>query len=277
MQEVEDWGRELGMETLIGPSGFCVFDKEGMLTDGFDTLPTMATYYNYPYYNDLVAHYGFTTDVDLIEYLIPDLRKKGFPPRFSALAERVKRRSRYRVLEFSSKKQMLNRADECLNLLQETYWDLHGYSPITEQQKPYYMKKFFPFLRKELVKVVVNEQDEMIGFVIAMPSISAALQKANGRLFPLGFLHLLYALRCRNNVLDVCLMGVKEKYRGRGVDLILASEMYRSAISLGFEQGESNPELETNHRIRAEWKHFEHILHRRRKIYTKTIAANLSS
>jgi GNAT superfamily N-acetyltransferase len=270
---VEDWGRYRGMDTLTGPMGFDEFDKAGMLIEGFDKLPTMATYYNHPYYNDLVVQCGFTKEIDSFEYLIPDIRATGFPPRLAALVDKLKARRNYRVLEFRTRKQMLTRAREVLDLIEETYWELYDCVPMTDKQKANYARKYFPFMRKELVKLAVNEQDEVIGFFIAMPSISCALRKTGGRLLPFGWFHLWNALRTKNKTLDCALAGVKKAYRGRGVDLLLAEEMFKSAAALGFEEAESNPELETNLRVRAEWKWFDHAVHKRRRIYTKRIAS----
>lgn len=268
---VSDWAVARGMDTLTGPQGFSGLDKEGMLTEGFDSVPTMATYYNYPYYADLVESYGFETELDLVEYLIRNITSKPFPPRLAALAERIRKRRNFRVLKFTSKREMLARAPDFLDLLIDTYQDLDGFTPISDEQKAYYTKKFFPFLRADLVQAIVNEDDELIGFFVGMPSISRALQWARGRLLPFGFLHLWRALRGRDKIIDFCLAGVRKQYRGLGVDVLMAVEMHKAANRLGFDTGESNPELEHNLRVRAEWKHFDHCVHRRRRIYTKRI------
>jgi len=259
------------METLTGPQGFNSFDKKGMLVEGFEELPTITTYYNYPYYHDLVTQYGFSKESDHVEYVIPSIRKNGFPPRLGSMIEKLKRRRQYSVLRFSTRKQLLDRAQEILDLMQETYRDLHDIVPLTEKETAFYVRKFFPLINKDLVKVVVDDRGQMIGFFIAMPSLSRAFQKANGRLWPFGFIHLWKALRTRNKDLDLCLGGVKAQYRGRGVDLIMAKEMYEAATDLGFEQAKANPMLETNTRVRAEWKYFEHVLYRRTRVYKKTI------
>ena len=274
---VEDWGRAQGMTVIGGPEGFSGFDKAGMLTEGYDRLPTMATYYNYPYYNDLVTQYGFAKDVDFFEYLVCNLAQNPFPARLADLAEKIQQRKGYRVLEFANKKAMLRRAPEVLDLMLEAYRNLHDFTPITDGQKDYYIKKFFPYLDKDLVKVVVNSSDEVIGLFVAIPSLSKALQKTKGRLLPFGFLHLLRAVRYGNEVMDMGLGAVKEEYRGRGVDLVMALAMHRTAVKRGFTYAESNPELEENLRVRSEWKHFEHIQHKRRRLYKKAIAPKASS
>lgn len=269
---VEDWGRARGMETVTGPQGFNQFGKAGMLIDGFDQLATMATYYNYPYYNNLLEGCGFEKDVDYVEYRVPNLSTSSYPPRLFELAEKLKHRKQYRVLEFPRRRDLLACADAIMRLLQETYVELYGVTAYTEHQQQYYAKKFFPFLHKDLVKVVANRQDELIGFCIAMPSLSEALRKAHGRLFPFGWFHLLRAARGHTRTVDFCLTGVRRSYRGRGIDLIMATEIYKSILALGFEQAESNPELETNRQVQGEWRHIKHVLHKRRRVYRKALS-----
>jgi hypothetical protein len=166
---------------------------------------------------------------------------------------------------------MLSRATEILDLAEDSYACLYGTVPLTERERQYYIKKYFTFLRKELVKVAVNEQDQIIGFLIAMPSLSEAFQRANGRLLPFGFYRLWRALKTTNKTVDFLLVGVKRAYRGRGVDLLLADAMHKSIKALGFEEGETNLELETNTRIQAECAPFDRVQHRRRRVYKKAI------
>jgi len=268
---VEAWARELGMETISGPHGFDLFDKAGMLIEGFDQLPTSATYYNHPYYNEFTTRYGFEKEIDFIENRMT-FTSDGFAPEYTALAESILRKRKYRLVEFRQKRQLLQLAPAILDLFEDTYADLYDYVPLTREQHEYYIKKFFPFLKKELVKVVANEQDEIIGFLIAMPSLSRALQKAKGQVLPFGFLHLFKALKMKNDTLDFCLAGVRKSYRGKGVDLIMTADIYKTALRLGFEFGESNPELETNLQIQAQWNKVDHVVHKRRRIYCKAVA-----
>ncbi|HUW61570.1 MAG TPA: hypothetical protein VMZ06_11230 [Candidatus Bathyarchaeia archaeon] len=272
MQTTENWGRRRGMQTITGPQGFNDFDKWGMLVEGYDTIPTFSSYYNHPYYVDFVERYGFVKEADALEYRIHNLSKNPFPPRLIEMAERIRQRKGYSVVRFRKRKDLLSRGNEILDLLEETYTDLYGVVPLTATQRAYYVKKYFPVIPPDLVKLVVNKENKIIGVFAAMPNLSKALQKANGRLFPLGLVHLLLAMR-KPKLVDFILAGVRKEYRGRGVDLIMAVEMYNSVVKWGFEEGESNPELETNEQVRAEWKIIEHVQTRRRRIYRKQIQA----
>ncbi len=268
---VSEWGRTLGMETMSGPHGFSLFDREGMLVEGFDQMPTFATYYNYAYYQDLVEGYGFGKRYDFVEYRTENFDQKEFPVRVSEIVDKVLARGKFRVLKFKNRREIKAMGPQVFDLLEEAYMELADMVPFTRKQIQYYIPKFMPFMHRELLKVVVAEDGEVAGFMIAMPSISEALRKANGRLLPFGFLHLIRALRTFDT-LDFCLAGVRKKYRGKGIDLIMAREMFRSAKKLGVKYTESNPELETNLRIQSEWKHFDPIQHKRRRIYEMRIA-----
>ncbi len=268
---VAEWGCKWGMETISGPHGFSLFDREGMLVEGFDRMPTFATYYNHAYYQDLVEGYGFGKRYDFVEYRTENIDQKEFPARVSDLADKVLARGKFRVLPFRNRREIRAVGDEIFALVEEAYMDLADMVPFTKKQIQYYIPKFMPFVHRELLKVVVTGDGEMAGFMLAMPSLSEALRKANGRLLPFGFLHMIKALR-KFDTLDFCLAAVRKKYRGKGVDLIMAREMFRSAKALGIKYTESNPELESNMRIQSEWKHFDPIQHKRRRIYEMRIA-----
>ena len=270
LQTVETWGRSRGMETITGPQGFNDFDKWGMLIEGYETIPTFSSYYNYSYYVDFIERYGFIKEVDAVEYRIHNLSKNPFPPRLIEMAERIRQRKGYSVIRFRKRKDMLTRGDEIFALLEDAYADLYGVVPLTANQRAYYVKKYFPVLQPDLVKLVVNTENKIIGVFAAMPNLSKPLQKANGRLFPFGIVHLLLGMR-KPKLVDFILAGVRKEYRGRGVDLIMAVEMYNTLVKWGFEEGESNPELETNAQVQAEWRIVDHVQTRRRRIYKKQI------
>ena len=268
---VAQWGFARGLNTIVGPEGFDGFGVTGMLVEGFDELPTMANPYNYAYYPALMEQCCFTKKTDLVEFRLRNLCRTPFPPRLKAIAERVTRLGGIRLLEFTRKKDLLVRAHEVMDLLEDTYRELDGFVPLTERQKKYYIKKFFPYLKCELVKAVVNKNNQVVSFMIAIPSLSRALQQARGRLFPFGFYHLLKASGRANKEIDFVLGGVRKEYRGRGADLLLAIAMHATAVTLGIENAETNPELEDNLRIQSEWKHYDTVQHKRRRIYRRSI------
>jgi hypothetical protein len=268
---VEDWAGELGMDTLTGPHGFCDLDPQGMLVEGFDQLPTIAGYYNFPYYQKLVEDLDYVKEIDYIEFRTQVPRDmSAFPEKLVRLADRILERGNLRLLKFAKKKEILGRAIELFHLLDEAFDEIYGSVPLTERQIHYYVKKYFSFVDKDLIQAVVNDKDEMIGFMIAMPSLSNAFRKANGRLLPFGWWHLLRAFK-NNEVLDFYLAGIKKQYRGMGVDLLMVVNIARAAVAKGFRFTESNQELETNNKIQAQWKYFNPVQHKRKRIFKKVL------
>ncbi len=262
---VEAWGRERGMETLTGPHSFTDLDPEGLLIMGFEELSTIATSYNYPYYPALVEACGFSKDVDYVE-------GAQMPEKLVKLAEWGSKRNKFRLVKFTSiRKAKAERAAELFDLLDESFEELYGTVPLTRKQKEWFVEKYLSHVNLDYIEMVVNERNEMIGFMIAMPSLSRAFQKARGRLLPFGVFHILRALKVYDT-LDFYLAGVKKEYRGKGVDLMMTIDIFRTAMAHGVRSAESNVELETNTRIQNEWKVVPVRQHKRRRIYKKAIA-----
>ncbi len=256
----------MGLEAVHGPLGFTDMDREGMLVEGFDELATLATNYNYPYYPQHMERLGYVKDVDWIEYELT------VPPEpnetIARIADLALRRNKLQLLKVRRKKDLLPYAYQLFDLLQEAYQNLYGFVPLTEKQVQSYVKQYFGFVTPEFVPVVLDQQGKMVGFGIVMPSLSRALQKAGGRLFPFGFIHLLRALK-KNDRADLYLVGVKPEYQGKGVNAILMDRMHRHFIKLGVTKVESNPELEHNANVQGQWKYYEKRQHKRRRVFIK--------
>jgi hypothetical protein len=269
---VEGWARELGMETLTGPHGFCDLDPQGMLVEGYDQEPTIAGYYNFPYYQKLVEDQGFQKEIDYIEFRtqVP-AAMSAFPEKLLRLAERIQERGGFKLLKFNNKKEIMARVEEVFVVIDEAFEEIYGAVPLTHNQVRYFIKKYFGFIDKDLVQVVVTDKNELVAFMLAMPSLTKAFQKANGHLFPFGVFHILRALKKQNDVLDFYLAGIKKKYRGLGIDLLMVVEIARSAVAKGFLFTESNQELETNTKIQAQWKYFNPVQHKRKRIFKKVL------
>ncbi len=267
---VENWGREEGMKTLSGPLGFTDLDPEGLMVEGFEEMPTVASNYNKKYYQDLIEKYGFKKEVDYIEFFakIPEMNE--IPEKLLKISDRIKERSNLKIKVFKTKKELVKRGKELFTLLDEAFDEIYGSTPLTDKQITYYTNKYLPFVHKDLIKIIDNENDEMVGFMISMPSLTKGHKDANGRILPFGWFHLLKSLKTYNH-LDFYLAGVKKKYRGIGVDLLMVIEIIKSAKKLGFKYCESNMELETNSKIHGLWKYFNPRQHKRRRIFKKAI------
>ncbi|MDO9633415.1 MAG: hypothetical protein Q7J05_00020 [Paludibacter sp.] len=266
---VEQWAKSNGMEHLHGPLGFTDLDNEGALIEGFDRLGTLATIYNYPYYIEHYEKLGFAKEADWNEYLItvPEV----LPERFLRISELVKEKYQLRALKFKSKKDLVNQyAKKIFDLLNVSYQDLFGFTKLNEAQIYFYIKLYFSFFRLDTVFLVANEKNDLVALGISMPSFTKALQKAKGKLLPFGWLYMLRALN-KNDIIDLYLMAVHPDYQNKGVNSIIFTEMMPVAAKNGYQFAESNPELETNIKMSSQWDNFEHINHKKRRVFIKKI------
>jgi GNAT superfamily N-acetyltransferase len=270
MKSVEDWGRERGMTRVIGPLGFTDLDHEGMLVEGFDELSTMATIYNYPYYPEHIERLGYAKDSDWKEFVmdVPD----GIPEKMNRVADIVKKRTGLKVKKYTSRKKIKEEYGRALfELVNEAYDQLYEYSPLTDRQIEYYIDQYLDLLDLDLVTIIVDEEEKLVGVGISMPSMSRALQKAKGKLFPFGWIPLLKGLKGKNDRVDLLLVAVKPEYQSKGVNALLFQDLIPYYIKRGFKWAESNPEMETNAKVQSQWDYFTHRQHRRRRSYVKNI------
>lgn len=269
---VAAWGRERGMTEMEGPLGFTDMDAEGMLTEGFDQLSTMATIYNYPYYPQHMERLGLTKAMDWIEMKL--MVPPQVPDKYVRIAEIVKQKYNLHVRKLKSVREIKRTGigQRIFDLINESYAPLFGYSQMTQAQISQYVKEYLPILDLSLVTLIENEQDELVGVGISMASLSTALQRAKGKMFPLGWWHLAKALYWKKPpIVDLLLVAVKPEYQNKGVNALLFTDLIPQYIRHKFVWAETNPELEVNDKVQSQWQHLENYLHKRRRCYRKDI------
>ncbi len=266
---VEAWARSKGMDGIVGPMGFTDADKEGMLIEGFEELGTMPMIYNYPYYPRHLERLGYTKEVDWLEFEVKV--PASVPEKAQRVQELIAKRSGVHIYEWKTNKELARKFGKAVfALLDEAYADLYGTVPLTERQVEAYINQYLGFVDPRFTKILVDEKDELIGFGIAMPSLSHALQKAHGRLFPFGWYHILRALK-KPEGLDMYLVAVKKEYQARGVIALMMTALTQDCIKAGIKTAETAGELETNHAVQNLWKDFERRQHKRRRAYRKAL------
>lgn len=265
---VETWGRAEGMEAVHGPLGFTDLDREGTLVEGFDEIATLSTSYNYPYYAKHLASLGYTKDTDWVEYEMTVPHEPD--PTIARIADIAKRRYKLHLLEARNKRDLLKYADELFDILDESYAHLYGTVPLTRKQVEAYVHQYFGFVQPDFVPIVLDERNQMVAFGITLPSLSKALQKSHGDLFPFGFLHLLKSLKTFDRF-DLYLVAVRKEYQSKGVNAILMDRMNEVFLRLGVKKVESNPELETNANVQGQWKYYQRRQHKRRRVFIKQL------
>lgn len=266
----EQWARDRGLTRIVGPLGFTDLDREGMLTFGYDELSTMATNYNYPYYVDHIEKAGYVKDSDWVEFQIAI--PEGVPERYKRISDIVAKKYGLKVLKYSSRKKIREEyGHEIFTLVNEAYKDLYQYSLLTERQIKKYIKEYINLLDLDLVTLIADAQGILQGIGIAMPSMSRALQKSGGKLFPTGWLPLLKGLKGKNDRVDLLLVGIRPEYQGKGVNALLFTDLIPQFIKHGYKLAESNPEMETNAKVQNQWDAFNPRLHRRRRSFCKDL------
>lgn len=268
---VEKWGRAQGMTDIHGPLGFTDFDPEGMLTWGFDQLGTMVGIYNYPYYPEQLRRLGFHQAAEWVEYRIPVPEK--IPEKHLKIAEIARDKYGLRILKFKSTSQIIKQGygRKLFELLNITYAHLYGFSQLNNDLIDFYIKQYIPLLKLDFITLIVNADDDLVAFGVALPSLSRALQKAGGRMYPFGFIHLLRALRGKAEVCDLMLIAAHPDYQNVGVVALLFTELIPNFRRQGVKYAESNPELEDNYKVQALWKDFNPVLHKRRAVFARKI------
>ncbi len=268
MEAAVEWAQKEGGHLIKGPYGFTALDKAGMVVEAFDFTGPASTLYNYEYYPHHMVDMGFGKDVDWVEFEIKTPKK---PPERVLKAVRILE-SRYGLhrIPLRGSKDVMRYVPDLFDLYVETYSELPGTVPLTKKQVEAYAKQYLPVLRPDFVSFIADGEGRMIGFGITMPSMSRALQKAKGRLWPFGVWHIMQAKR-KPRLADLVLIGIKKEWRSRGVHTIIFYETMRTYWQVGVEKVQVNPMLEQNARVQQLFKDYEWRPTRRRRAWKRPI------
>ena len=275
LKAVEDYGREKGMTSVVGPLGFTDMDPEGMLTWGFDQLGTMATIYNYDYYPKHMEKLGgWEKDNYYVEYRL-DVPETA-PEKYTKIAEMVEKRYNLHARKLTKKEIFEGGYGKKLfDLINVTYSHLYGFSELSERQIDQYVKMYFPLADLDLITVVEdgNKDNQLVGLAITIPSLTRALQKCHrGRLFPFGWWHLLRAIKFhKTEVVDPLPIGVLPEYRYKGANSLVFADLIPRYVKYGFKWGETHVEMETNESVQSQWGPLDPTMHKKRRCYRKAI------
>ncbi len=273
---VEEYGRSKGMKEIVGPLGFTDMDPEGLLIEGFDQLGTMATSYNYPYYQKNIEELGgFEKDNDYVEYklFVPE----KIPEKFAKVAELVQKRYNLKVKKLT-KQDIFGKEDygrRLFHMLNEAMKDLYEYSELSDNQIEQYVKSYMPVLDLDWVTLIEdgNDNNRLVGAGVCIPSLTRALQKCHkGRLWPFGWWHVIRALKFhKTDIVDLLLIGVLPEYRKKGANALLFYDLIPRFYAAGIKWGETHVEMETNNKVQSQWQYLDHECHKRRRCYKKSL------
>ena len=267
LEQVARYAREKGMDEIEGPVGFLEFDIAGVLVEGFDQLPTAYGKYNAPYYEPMILKNGFVKSTDFVEFLIKVPEDLSRYERFSKL---IAEKYGLREAPIRNKRQLGPYLDGVFRVMNECYSHLHGFSELSPAQCDDLKKQFLGNIRLDYVSIILDASDRVVAFGVCLPSLSKAMQKAKGSLFPFGFIHLLRALR-KNDTVDALLIAISDEYRHKGVNALIASKLGHGFHANGIHYIESTRELEDNNNVQNIWGRQEYRLHKRARVYIKHI------
>ena len=275
LDAVEKYGRQHGMQEVVGPLGFTDMDPEGMLTWGFDQLGTMATIYNYPYYPEHLERMGgYVKDNDYVEFkiFVPD----EIPEKMVKIAKMIQQRYHLQIKKLKKEDVFEGGyGKRIFTLINDTFKDLYGYSELSDKQINQYINMYLKMADLELITLVEDASDnnKLVGVGITIPSLSRALQKCRrGRLWPMGWWHVLRALKMhKTEGVDLLLLGVLPEYRSKGTNALMFYDLIPRYNKYGFKWGESQVEMESNAGVQSQWSYFETVNHKRRRCYKKEI------
>ena len=270
---VAQWGRSFGMDAIEGPMGITDFDKEGMLVEDFNLTGTMNTIYNPAYYPRHMEALGFRKAVDWLQVRIQVPQE--VPARYARTAQYAREQIGLRVIKLTNSDIIKGGyGKKVFDLLNTAYHSIFGFSELSERQVNDFMDKYLKLIDKKLIPVVVNDQEEIVGVAITMGCLSHAMQKAKGRLWPIGWWHLLKAMKWqREESAEMLLVAVRPDYQGMGVNALFFDDLIPIYNQYGFRWAETGPQLEDNVRELSQWKPLNPEFVKRRRCFIKEISA----
>jgi ribosomal protein S18 acetylase RimI-like enzyme len=268
LSAVEAWAKKRGMVKIIGPIGFTNQDPQGFIIEGFEQRPALNTIHNFDHVPALLEKAGYSKELDYLTYKIPIPEKA--PDLYYRLAPRVLQRNKVTLLEFKKKNQAKIYLPKMLRLMNETYRNLYGFVVLGDQEIERRTATYLRIMTPEFFKILLDEKGEAVAFIFGIRDITEGIRAAGGRLFPLGYLKIRYKQK-RARRLDLLLGAVKEEYQGRGLDVMMALAMLKSAQASGIEYADSHHEAESNTLVQAEMKRMGGFVYKRHRIYQKAL------
>ena len=267
--KVVEWGRSRGFTSIMGPIGFTDMDHEGMLIEGFDELNMSITFYNFPYYITHMEKLGLKKEVDWIEYKVSVPEKMD--EKLVKMSDFLQKRYSYELITYTDRKKLVADAYEAFKVIDVAFAKLYGTVPLTDDVINKAIADYIPLVNLKYICSIRNKEGAIVGFAVLLPSIAKALKKSNGRLFPLGILRMLKALKGKNDTLEMFFIAVKPEEQKRGLPAIIMNKMLQVCIENGVKYCETGPELEENSAVRTQWDNFDAELVRKRRLFTINI------
>jgi len=266
---VFEWAHKRGLTQLVGPKGFGPLDGYGIQVEGFEHRQMMSMMnYNYAYYPRLVEALGFRKEVDFVS-CYANRATFRFPGRVHSIAERVQKRGTLKVKRFKDKKELVRWAQRIGRAYNDSFVNNWEYFPLSEREVEFVMQNIMVVADPRLIKVILHDED-IVGFLFAFPDLSAAMQRARGRLFPFGLLDLLLELR-RTKWVSINGVGILPEFQGRGGNALMYSEMEKTLRDYQFEHGDLTQVAESAWEMRQDLENLGGKPYKNHRVYVKDL------
>jgi len=269
MGYAEHWARKRGMKKIVGPVGLSddAPEPQGFLVEGFEHNPSIMTNCNFKYVVELLVNAGYDKEVDYVVYKVPIPGK--MPDLYERINQRVIQKGKYLLLDYSKRRDLRPYIKKVRRLMNESFRDLYGYMSYDDHEEVALPTIALNIFDPRFVQLV-SYDNEIVGFVLALPNVSKGICKAKGKLLPLGFIYILRETK-QTKQLDLLFGGIKKEHRGRGIDVLMGYRMFEKAREAGFTYMDSHLELETNTRIRKEMEAMQGKVYKRYRIFQKRL------
>ncbi len=272
IDKVEEIAKEFGMDIISGPQGFNDMDKQGLLIEGFENQSTALTIYNFSYYAEHLEKLGYSKEVDWSQRTIgvPDT----IPEKLIAFSTIVKERYGVRLLEKVSARELKKYGRALFEAYNRSYLPLYCFAPVTDKEIEGVLKQFIPLVNQKFLAVVLDKNDKVVAFAVTIPSISNALNKAKGKLFPFGIFHLQKALK-KYDLLDMYLIGVVPEYQNKGINAVIFHHLHQNFIKYGVKRVIAYPQLENNSAVIKLFDYYPMQPYMVRRSYSKKLSSTV--
>ncbi len=264
----EEWGRSQGMNEIHGPLGYNTMYKQGLVVEGFDSVPQSNNLYNFPYYKDYLERLGFEKEADWLQYRFP--AEQPLPGQLLKLSETLQQRYRLQIADLERLRKDKDIIARFFREYNDTFLSVRNFVPFTEKEIAEEGGNYIDRLSDDLSCIILDEDGDIAAFGICIPSLSKALQKADDHLLPLGWWHLLQAQKHYDTV-DMMMVGVSPKWRDKGLSAILHSHLGRIWQKNGVKWCISNPQFEDNSAVKVWERYSQKELYIRRRVYCKAL------
>ncbi len=264
----EDWARENGMNEIHGPLYYNTLGKQGMLVEGFENTPPFNCLYNFPYYNDFITRLGYEKECDWLQYKVRS--NLELPEKVTRIGKLLKERYNLHEGSLNSLKKDKAMVRYFFEVYNKSFADtVYNFIPFTDEEIDEEASAFLPFINDKTSSIILDQNEKLVAFGISIPTISEALKKCKGHLFPFGWFHLLKAMY-RYDTVDLMLNGAVPEWQNKGISAVYHSTMSEKYIAAGTVWGITNPQIESNSAANV-WSNYENVPFMRRRCYLKSI------